>query len=105
MRGIDHKYIHTLFDQGSAAIFSIWTHTYSSSNAQATILIFGGIWVQDFLLYVFYGYQAFKQAMLINHRQLFNLVAMQAIVCLLQRRAHRYSYQTISRHQFSNGTI
>ena len=43
--------------------------------------------------------------MLIDDRQFFDLVLMQAIARLLQRRTNRHGYQAITGHQLSYGTI
>src|SRR5690242_8471355 len=90
MRSIYNKQIHPLFDQSGTTCIGIGSDTDSSSDTQAAIFILGCIRIQNLLLYILDGDEAFEQPMLIHHRQLLNFVAMQAIVRFLQGCTNRH---------------
>ena len=81
--GIYYQHIHSLFDQGGTTSTSIWSYTDCGPNTQATIFVFGSMWVENFLLDILHGDKALEHSVLIHHRQFLDLIAMEAISCLL----------------------
>src|SRR5579859_3957335 len=105
MRGIDDQYIYPLFNQGATASETIWPNTNGGPHTQTAKFIFGGVRIQDLLLDILHGDQAFEHAMIIDYWQFLDLVTMQAVAGLLQRGANRDGMQAFARHQFGDRAI
>src|SRR5450432_2212529 len=105
MGSVNNQYINAFLNERGATIHIVRSNTYRGGNTQATKFVFGGMRIENLLLNILHRDQPSQHAMLVHYGQLFNLVAMKAIASLLQCRADRNSNQTVTRHQFGDGTL
>jgi hypothetical protein len=98
VRRIDRQHVRLGLGHFHGALQEIARGADGGANAQATLLVFGRIWILEFFLDVLDGDQALEVEVLIHDKQLLDAVILQDAFGFFERRAHRHGHQIFLRH-------
>src|SRR5690606_16027418 len=95
--GVHHNHVNTGFNQRFNTLFGTGTGADGSADAQATLIVFGGIRESAGFVDVFHGHQANQFALRVQHQNFFNAVDVQQLLHFFSAGAFRYGDQFLFR--------
>ena len=105
VRRVEHQGVHARLDQRARAVKDVVRHADGCGAEQAAVLVLRGVRVFHDLLDVFYGDEALEAEVVVNYRQLFDLVAAEDILGLLQRRPLAAGHEALAGHDLADKAV
>ena len=99
MRGVDDEHVDAGVDERLRALERVRADADRRADAQASLLVLRRVRVLDLLLDVLDGDQALEPAVAVDDGQLLDLVAVEDLLGLGERRADRRGDEVARRHQ------
>ena len=98
VRRVDDEDVHARPGEGLGALQCVLADADRRPDAQPAERVLAGVRILDHLLDVFDRDQALEHEAIVDDQQLLDLVAMQELARLLERRAHRNGEQRLAGH-------
>ncbi len=105
VRGVDDEHVDVRRDERFGALHRVPADADRRADAQPAEAVLARVGVLDHLLDVFDRDQALEHEAVVDDQQLFDLVAVEELARLLERRADRHGEQRIARHDVGDRPI
>ena len=103
--GIDHEHVHLGFGPAPGTLQVIAGRADGGADAQAAVLVFGGVGIFELFLNVLDGDQALEIEIVVHDEQFFDAMLVQDLLGFFERRADGDGDQIVLRHHVADGQI
>ena len=105
VRAVNGQYVGFGFRQFLRALQEIAGRADGAADAQAAMVVFGGLRIFQFLLDVLDRDQTLQVVLVVDDQQLFDAVLMENFFRLLERRSYRHGDQMVLGHHLADGDV
>src|SRR5580700_1479914 len=102
---VDGEHVNFGFGQFLGALKKIASCANRRTDAQAPLRVFGGIWILQLLLNVFYGDQSLEVVLVVDDQQFLDAMLVENLLRILERCAHGNGDQIFLGHHAVDGNI
>ena len=102
MGAVEHQHVRACVDKRAAAVDNVVRNADGRRAEQAACAVLGRMGIFEDLLYILYGYEAFKPVIIIHYGELFDAVLLKYLLCLVERGADKPGYEAVPGHYLAD---